>query len=583
MRRMKGAAIAVSVGLLAAACGGSSHNSSNNTGSSSPTGGASGTVASPNGSASGGSGAPASHKQGGTVTISNEAGQNWTCQFNPFNPAVNSLSVGFVYEPLVYVNSLKAGAETPMLASSYKWSDDKKSITFTIRDGVKWNDGQPMTADDVAFTFNLIKQKPSLDLYSLFTGAGLQTVTANGNQVTMTFSDNAQTYFYLFAGQVGIVPKHIWSTGDAAAKPDTWEDPNPVGTGPFMVNPCKPNNITYTANPNFWMPGEPFIKTVQYPAYLDNGPANLDLANGKAQWGGQYIPNIDAAYKAKNKDNNYWFPPMTNVALIPNLDPSHKATSTLAVRQAIAAALDREKISQLGESGYQPAANQTGIVTPTFNKYFDSAALASSGYDKPNVDKAKQLLASAGYGPDKPLKLSVITVSGYTDWDASLAVIKDQLKAIGIDLTIQDLEGQTYDDKLFKGNFDLAYGPQLSGGPSPYYELRQLLYSKNSAPIGTDASTNYERYINADVDKLFDQYATADDAGQVSIIKQIEAHMISDVPFIPTTESVDWYQYNTTDLQGWPTKDDAYAQPAPWNYPDDEQVLLHLYSKSAQK
>src|SRR5690348_794986 len=161
MRRMKGAAIAVSVGLLAAACGGSSHNSSNNTGSSSPTGGASGTAASPNGSASGGSGAPASHKQGGTVTISNEAGQNWTCQFNPFNPAVNSLSVGFVYEPLVYVNSLKAGAETPMLASSYKWSDDKKSITFTIRDGVKWNDGQPMTADDVAFTFNLIKQKPS--------------------------------------------------------------------------------------------------------------------------------------------------------------------------------------------------------------------------------------------------------------------------------------------------------------------------------------------------------------------------------------------------------------------------------------
>jgi len=579
MRRLKGAAVAVSVGVLAAACGGSSHNTSNTT----PTSSASGATSAPSSAPSSGGSATGEHKKGGAVTISNEAGQNWTCQFNPFNPAVNSLSLGFVYEPLVYVNSLQAGKETPMLASSYKWSDDKKSITFTIRDGVKWNDGQPMTADDVAFTFNLIKQKPSLDLYSLFTGAGLQTVTANGNQVTMTFSDNAQTYFYLFAGQVGIVPKHIWSTGDAAAKPDTWEDPNPVGTGPFMVNPCKPNNITYTANPNFWMPGEPFIKTVQYPAYLDNGPANLDLANGKAQWGGQYIPNIDAAYKAKNKDNNYWFPPMTNVALIPNLDPSHKATSTLAVRQAIAAALDREKISQLGESGYQPAANQTGIVTPTFNKYFDSAALASSGYDKPNVDKAKQLLASAGYGPDKPLKLSVITVSGYTDWDASLAVIKDQLKAIGIDLTIQDLEGQTYDDKLFKGNFDLAYGPQLSGGPSPYYELRQLLYSKNSAPIGTDASTNYERYINADVDKLFDQYATADDAGQVSIIKQIEAHMISDVPFIPTTESVDWYQYNTTDLQGWPTKDDAYAQPAPWNYPDDEQVLLHLYSKSAQK
>jgi peptide/nickel transport system substrate-binding protein len=580
---MKGAAIAVSVGLLVAACGGSSHGNSNSTASggsnpSTPT--ANNSSPSSNG---GGSGGTASYKQGGSVTISNEAGQNWTCQFNPFNPAVNALSIGFVYEPLVYVNSLKSGAETPMLASSYTWSSDKKSITFTIRDGVKWNDGQPMTAADVAFTFNLMKANAALDLYSLWTGAGLQSVTANGNQVTMTFADNASTYFYIFAGLVGIVPQHIWSTGDAAAKPDTWPDTAPVGTGPFMVNPCKPSNITYTANPNYWMPGEPYLQTVQYPAYLDNGPANLDLANGKAQWGGQYIPNIDAAYKSKSPDNNYWFPPMTNVALIPNLDPSHKATSTLAVRQAIAAALDREQISKIGESGYQPAANQTGVVTPTFDKYFDGDALKASGYDKPDIAKAKQLLQSAGYSSSSPLKLSVITVTGYTDWDASLAVIKQQLKAIGIDITVQDLEGQSYNDKLYKGDFDLAYGPQLSGGPSPYYELRQLLYSKNSAPIGTDASSNYERYINPAVDKLFDQYPTADDATQVSLIKQIESYMIKDVPLIPTTESVDWYQYNTSDLQGWPTKDNPYAQPAPWNVPDDEQVLLHLYSKKAQQ
>ncbi|HET9187554.1 MAG TPA: ABC transporter substrate-binding protein, partial [Acidothermaceae bacterium] len=185
MRRLKGAAIAVSVGVLAAACGGSSHNSSNTTPTS---GGTTGATSAPSSASSSGGTATGAHKQGGTVTISNEAGQNWTCQFNPFNPAVNSLSVGFVYEPLVYVNSLKAGAETPMLASSYKWSDDKKSITFTIRDGVKWNDGQPMTADDVAFTFNLMKQNSALDLYSLWTGAGLQSVAASGSQVTMTFA-----------------------------------------------------------------------------------------------------------------------------------------------------------------------------------------------------------------------------------------------------------------------------------------------------------------------------------------------------------------------------------------------------------
>lgn len=545
----------------------------------SPSGGSSPAASSP----TAGGAAPAAYKPGGELTISNESGASWTCQFNPFNPAVNNQSNGFVYEPLVYVNSLKAGAETPMLAKSYTWSDDKTSIVFTVRDGVQWNDGQPFSADDVAFTFNLMKKTPALDLYSLWTGAGLKNATASGNQVTLAFAQPAQVYFYLFAGSVTIVPKHIWSSGEAAGKLETWADPNPVGTGPFMVNPCSPNNITYTANKSYWQSGKPAIQKVQYPAYLDNNPANLDLAKGKAQWGGQFIPNIDSLYKAKSKDNNYWFPPMMNVALLPNLDPSHPATSALPVRQAIAAALDREQISKIGESGYQPAANQTGIVVPTFQNYFDSSALTASGYDKPNADKAKQLLTSAGYSPPHPLKLTVISVSGYTDWDASLAVIKQQLKPIGIDLSIQDLEGQTYNDRLYKGNFDLAYGPQITGGPSPYYELRQLLYSKNSAPIGTAAPSNYIRYRNPEVDALFDKYASADEAGQVEIIKSIEAAMLRDVPFIPTTESVDWYQYNTTDLEGWPTQDNPYAQPAPWNVPDNEQVLLNLYSKSAQK
>jgi peptide/nickel transport system substrate-binding protein len=593
MRRTTILAPVLVLGLLAAACTSKSKSTVSptssapvpSTSSSAPTTAASSSPV-PGGSAPA-SGAPAStaaasFKQGGSVTISNEAGATWTCQFNPFNPAVNSQANGFVYEPLVYVNSLKAGAETPMLASSYKWSSDTKSIVFTIRDGVKWTDGQALTADDVAFTFNLLKKNSALDLYSLWTGAGLQSAVASGNQVTLTFAQPAKVYFYIFAGSVTIVPQHIWSAGEAASKPETWANPNPVGSGPFMVNPCTPNNITYKANPAYWQPGKPYIQTVQYPAYLDNGPANLDLANGKAQWGGQYIPNIDTAYKAKSPGNNYWFPPMMNVALLPNLDPSHKATSTLAVRQAIAAALDRTQISKIGESGYQPAANQTGIVVPTFQKYFDSDALAASGYDKPNTAKAVSLLASAGYSPSKPLKLTVISVSGYTDWDASLAVIKQQLKPIGINLTVQDLEGQTYNDRLYKGNFDLAYGPQITGGPSPYYELRELLYSKNSAPIGTDAPSNYMRYKNPAVDTLFDQYASADDATQVSIIKQIEAAMIKDIPFIPTTESVDWYQYNTTDLQGWPTQDNPYAQPAPWNVPDNEQILLNLYSKAAQ-
>ncbi|MGA8116986.1 MAG: ABC transporter substrate-binding protein [Actinocatenispora sp.] len=527
------------------------------------------------GGSTGGSG---SQKAGDSVTIANVAGQTWSCHFNPFNPAVNQQSIGFVYEPLVYVNVLKNGATKPMLASSFQWSADKKSIDFTIRKGVKWSDGKPFTADDVVYTFELMKKHPALDLYSLWKGAGLNGVRASGDKVTMTFKQPAEPYFYNFAHQVAIVPQHIWSTGEAASKPDTWNDPKPVGTGPFKVNSCSANNIEYTANGGFWQPGKPHLKTVEYPAYLDNNPANIDLQRGKAQWGGQYIPNIDGFYKSKSPDNRYWFPPVANVAIFPNLKAPHK-TSKLAVRQAIAAALDRQQIAKIGEGGEQPAANQTGVVTPTFSKFLDRAALSASGYDKPNPAKARKLLQGAGYSAKNPLKLTVITVTGYTDWDASLAVVKQQLKAVGIDLTVQDLEGQSFDHRLYTGDFDLAYYSEAGSGPTPYYELRQMLYSKNSAPIGQAASSNFERYDNPAVDKALEEYAGADEATQVKLIKQIQAAMLDDVPVIPTTESVDWYQYNTQGLTGWPTKENPYAQPAPYNVPDVEQVLLNLRAK----
>jgi peptide/nickel transport system substrate-binding protein len=571
-----GIAAAAAVVLLAgvSACSGSAKKRASATGNQPPPASVSASVG-----ASGSNGATSTHKQGGSVTIANVGGQTWTCQFNPFNPAANQESLGFVYEPLVYVNILQNSKETPMLATGYKWAADKKSVVFTIRDGVTWSDGKPFTAADVAFTFNLMKKFPATDLYSLWTGAGMKSVTASGNKVTMTFNQSAQPYFFYFADEVGIVPQHVWAAGDPAAHPDTWADKDPVGTGPYMVNPCSSNNITYTANPKFWQSGKPYITTVKYPAYLDNAPANNNLADGSAQWGSQFIPNIQKFYLDRSSDNHTWSPPVTNVTLYPNNDSSHP-TGKLGVRQAIAYALDRSQVAQIGEGGQQPAANQTGIVMPTFQKWIDTPALNSSGYAKQDVTKAKAALQTAGYSTSHPLNLSVITVTGYTDWDASLAVIKQQLAPIGINLTVQDLAQQTYDNKLYTGDFDLAYYGE-SGGPTPYYELRKWLYSKNSAPLGKNASSNFERYNSASVDALFNQYPSASASGQVTIVKKIEQTMLKEVPVIPVTESVDWFQYNTANIGGWPTEQDPYAQPAAFNVPDVEQVLLHIYATNA--
>jgi peptide/nickel transport system substrate-binding protein len=519
---------------------------------------------------------------GGTLTIDNESGGLWACAFNPFNGSYFSLSFGVVYEPLIYDNLLN-DKKTPMLASAYAWSPDNKTLTFTIRSGVKWSDGQPFSAADVAYTFNLLKQNSALDLQSVWTV--LSSVTQDGSdKVVMTFAQSAVPYFYNIADQVPIVPQHVWSTiKDPVGEPVQ----TPIGTGPFTVGQCTPQNITYSKNASYWQKGLPYLDTVNYPAFTDNDPANQFLAAGQAQWGGQYIPNIDTYYVAKDKaHNHYWFPPISNIDLWFNTTVA--PLDNKVVRQAMAYGIDRATVSKKGESGYEPPGNQTGVITPTFNSWVDQTQAAKYDY-KLNAAKATSLLEGAGFKKNssgiyadssgKALSFTIISIAGYTDWDASLQVVQDNLKQVGIAVKVQDQSNNDYSNNLFTGNFQLAYGslPTLPG-PSPYYELRNTLHSATTAPIGQTAAGDYGRYKNTTVDSLFDQFgATTDSAKQHQLMNQIQGVMLEDVPVIPVTEGVAWYEWTTNGFAGWPTPEDPYAAPAPWNLPDWEIVLTHVY------
>jgi peptide/nickel transport system substrate-binding protein len=518
---------------------------------------------------------------GGTLTIASESGALWTCGFNPFNTSVN-VAFGLIYEPLIYDNLLN-DTKTPWLASSYQWSSDSKTLTFTIRSGVNWSDGQPFSAADVVYTFNLIKQNPALDQQAVW--SVLASVTQEGaDTVVMAFSKPAASAFYLVAGQVPIVPQHIWS---AINDPQTANDSTPIGTGPFTVGQCTPQNITYSRNPNYWQKGLPYLQTVNYPAFADNNPANAYLATGQAQWGGQFIPNIDTYFVAKDPSHNhYWFPPIQNVDLWINVKVS--PLDNKAVRQALAYGIDRTEVSQFGEYGYEPPGNQTGVLTPTFQNWVDTAQASKYNY-KFDPAKAASLLQAAGFTKNssgvfqdstgKALSFTIINIGGYTDWVESLSVIKGDLKQVGIEVNVQNLSSTDYFKALFTGNFQLAYGSlATSPGPTPYFELRNTLDSATTAAIGATAVGDYGRYSNPVVDSLLDQYnATTDSQQQHNLIAQVEAIMLEDVPVIPVTEGVAWSEWTTKGLAGWPTVDNPYAAPAPWNLPDWEVVLLHVY------
>ncbi|MBV9381240.1 MAG: hypothetical protein JO242_11275, partial [Streptosporangiaceae bacterium] len=164
------------------------------------------------GSSSPSSGTGSAKGPSGTLVISNAQGTQWNCSFNPFLPSVlnTGVTMGQVYEPLVFINTLQSGKTTPWLATAWAWGNNNKTLTFTIRNGVKFNDGTPMTAADVVFTFNLMKKFSALDINSVW--SVLSSVTQSGaSQVVMTFKAPSVPYFYYIGDQVPIVPEHIWS------------------------------------------------------------------------------------------------------------------------------------------------------------------------------------------------------------------------------------------------------------------------------------------------------------------------------------------------------------------------------------
>jgi peptide/nickel transport system substrate-binding protein len=514
------------------------------------------------------------------LNLANEQGALWSCAFNPFVPSSLPYSFGLTYESLDFVNALQSGKVTPWLASAYAWSNANKTLTFTIRSGVKWSDGVPMTAGDVLYTFNLLKKNPALDLNAVW--SVLSSVSSAGNKVTLNFKAAAVPYFYYVAGQVPIVPQHIWSK---IAKPEVATIPNPVGTGGYVLSKCTGQNIKWTANPHFWKTGQAQIKVVNMPAFLSNNTCNEYLASGQSAWGSQFIPSIQSSYVAKKAGNAYWFPPVANVALFPNT--TVPGLSDAKVRQAISYAINRSTISRIGEYGYEPPASQTGIVSPTFKSWVSSAAAAGLS-SSANTTKAASILAADGYkkvngvytkGSTK-LSFTLTTNGGYSDWIATTQVLSQELTNFGIKVSLVTPAANTFYANLYAGKYQLAYNAE-AGGPTPFYEMRQWLFSKNSAPIGTAASSNWERYSSASTDALLNQYGTTTSASlQQSIVAKLQKVMVTQAPVIPVLEEVDWFQYNATHISGFPSSTNPFAQPGLYNQPDWGYVLDQLKPKA---
>src|SRR5579885_58610 len=150
------------------------------------------------------------HSSQNYITIVANTNGDFVRNFNPYSPTPSDASRGFIYETLLYFNRID-NTMHPWLATKADFSADAKTITFTLRQGVKWSDGQPFTSADVVFTLNLLQKYPDLDINSIW--PFIQSVTAPDPQtVVVQLKEAASPILWYIGGQTYILPEHQWSS-----------------------------------------------------------------------------------------------------------------------------------------------------------------------------------------------------------------------------------------------------------------------------------------------------------------------------------------------------------------------------------
>ena len=504
--------------------------------------------------------------------------------FNPFVPTAASSIVGatsLIYEPLFQSDILKPGTYYPFLATKYAWGKGGKTITFTIRQGVKWSDGSAFSAADVAFTYNLIKNNPSIN------GGGLtiSSVSTSGNTVTLHFPTAQYANFQQIATTVYMVQQSQWQN---AADPSTFADTSPIGTGPYTVQSVGASGLVLTANSKYWGGpwnvggGAPAVKTVQFPALSSNTSALSALETDQVDWAGNFIAGVKQAFAGKPLV--FWSPPLNTNSLEPNL---HEwPTNQLAVRQAISLAINRKAIATQGEGGEQPVAiNASGLTLPVFNQYLAPSAKQYKLSSGASPKAAEKVLENAGYKKQgkyfalhgKVVKITITDPAAYSDYAADDAIVASDLKAAGIEASFDGLAVNQWNADMATANFQLTmHWSQTSVAPYQLYNdwLNGALATKSNR------AGNFEGLKNATVNKELTTLAAASTvAQQVKDLAPIESYVATNLPVIPTVYGVSWGEYNTGTFSGWPTPSNEYETAQP-SAPTNEVVILHLKPKS---
>ncbi|RSX58484.1 ABC transporter substrate-binding protein [Bifidobacterium samirii] len=543
------------------------------------------------------SGPSAAASDGTVVSVFNGTTGTFNENFNPFSPTALGPTLGVIYETLYWYNLAADEAPTPMLATDYEWNDDGSELTITTREGVTWQDGEPFSAADVAFTFNLIHDTPALNT----NGTACTAELVDENHVTLVFpTENADgtpydepfTGAYMQEGGIlggqAIVPEHIWKNID---DPMNYTNADPVGTGAFKLDRFTNQSYSFTAFDDYWN-GRPKIDGVRYIALNDASAATSTLMAGQVDWMSAYIPSYEMLLENYPRISAVNTPRLTTVVMTcSNAEAGCEGPQTdPAVRQAIYYGMNRTQLNKLAGAGAGAMGSPTMLMPDRDASWITDPDLryTPDGDDRETaeriLDEAGWIMGDDGYRYKDGVKLSMTiqTVAGWSDYILINDTLKQQLKPIGIEIVSTQMAWNQWNDNEQKGNYQLSLDSLgLGVTADPYYTYNPRYSSEQMAKVGeTSGGQNYARYSNPKVDAAIKAAAgTVDEEERKEQYAIVQREIADDVPYIPIYINSMLTEFNTDKVTGWPTEDDMYALPAAWKAWDMGIILQHLEPK----
>lgn len=387
-----------------------------------------------------------------------------------------------------------SGNLNPAVAESYTVSDDHLLYTFKLRSGVKFHNGQDVTPEDVIWSYQRCAEPDSADIIQVAAFAGVEMYAEGDDTVCFQLQEpNNEFASYL---TTAVLPKDY-----------TEQDTQPVGTGPFkFVSRTAQESVVLERFDDYW--GEkPELTKVTYKIIENADSILLSLQSGAVD----VFAHLTTTQIAQLGDGFHVEEGTMNLVQALYLNNAEKPFDDVRVRQALSYAVDRQQILDLAFDGYGTLLGSS--MYPAFSKYFDDEL---TNYYTYNTEKAKELLTEAGY--PNGFDMTITVPSNYQSHMDTAQVIVEQLKAVGINATIQPVTWESWVQDTYSNR---QFQSTVVGVDASNMTARAMLERFVST-----ASRDFINYNNADYDALFAQaQACYDDGEQTAMYKDLEKNL----------------------------------------------------------